>query len=149
MLQFQSLTGDRLVNSDIFTLLSKMSMLKGIMSRCRSTMSSQSIWSSKICSCIKFIACVQGRSPAMCCYPSVASGAGWLSQRQLLECEQCASSVFTTDPAKLTIRLQVGQFFNSSPATLAGIRSCSFLLDQLCFQFVQFRHVVSEEQVIA
>lgn len=46
------------------------------------------------------------------------------------------------------ICLQLSQFFNTSPATLAGISPCSFLLHQLCFEFVEFWHVVSEEQVV-
>lgn len=41
--------------------------------------------------------------------------------------------VFTTNPAQLMVRLKVCQFFNTSPATLAGVRPCSFLLYQLCF----------------
>lgn len=53
-----------------------------------------------------------------------------------------APSVFTTHPAELMLCLQVRQFLNSPPATLASIRPGSFLLDQLCFQFVEFRHVV-------
>ena len=71
-------------------------------------------------------------------------GACSLSSRvQLLGCERSASSVFTTDPAKLMVCLQVSEFFNSSPATLAGIRPRSFLLDQLCSEFVELWHVVS------
>lgn len=36
--QFKSLTGDRLVNSDIFNLLSKTPVPKGVMSRCPGTL---------------------------------------------------------------------------------------------------------------
>lgn len=60
----------------------------------------------------------------------------------LLEGGRPAPSVFTTNPAELMLCLQVHQLLNSPPATLASICPGSFLLDQLCFQFVEFRHVV-------
>lgn len=111
--QFKSLTGDRLVNSDIFNLLSEMPVPKGVMSRCHGTLSSseQSVFSE-------------------------------------MPLRRSVSSVFTTNPAELMLCLQVRQLFNSPPATLASICPGSFLLDQLGFQFVEFRHVVPEEQVI-
>lgn len=65
-----------------------------------------------------------------------------LSEMPLSEGGRSASSVFTTNPAELMLCLQVCQLFNSPPATLASICPGSFLLDQLCFQFVEFRHVV-------
>lgn len=114
--QFKSLTGDRLVNSDIFNLLSETPVPKGVMSQCHGTLSSseQSVFSEM-----------------------PLSEGGW-----------SVSSVFTTNPAELMLCLQVRQLFNSPPATLASICPGSFLLGQLCFQFVEFRHVVPEEQVI-
>lgn len=69
-------------------------------------------------------------------------------QSVLSEGGRPAPSVFTTHPAELMLCLQVRQLLNSPPATLASICPGSFLLDQLCFQFVEFRHVVPEEQVI-
>lgn len=120
-----------------------MSMSKGRMARCHSTCLFQSIWSSNMCSYTKFFAFSQWANTAMY-FPK----SGKFSPVQLLEFEWSAFSVFTTNPAKLMICLQVCEFFNSSPATLAGIHPCSFLLDQLCFEFVEFWHVVSEEQVI-
>lgn len=72
-----------------------------------------------------------------------------LSWRHLSECGKPASLVFTANPAKLMVILKVSQCFNGSPAALAGIGPCSFLLYQLCFQFVEFWHIVPEKQVIA
>lgn len=47
------------------------------------------------------------------------------------ECEKSAFLMFTTNPAQLRIGLKVSQLFNSSPATLAGVCPCAFLLYQL------------------
>lgn len=78
--QCQSLIGDRLVNSDIFNLLSKMSMLKGINVKVSQyIVFPVHLVFKNLCSYIKFIASVQGHGPAMYCYPSMVSRAGWLS----------------------------------------------------------------------
>lgn len=56
--------------------------------------------------------------------------------------------MLATNPAKQMIRMKFSQFFNGSPATLAGVRSGSLLLHQLCFQFVKVWHAVPEKQII-
>lgn len=146
MSQFQSLEGDRRVCSDIFNLLSKMSMSKGVKPRCHRSFPIHLVFKN-MCSYTKFVAFSQRAQHCYALSP-VGSERSLFSRMQPLELEQAAFSVFTTNPAKLMICLQLSQFFNTSPATLAGISPCSFLLHQLCFEFVEFWHVVSEEQVV-
>ena len=140
MSQFQPLNGESLANADILTKVKcpcRKEECQGVTVRMSFPVHLvfRHVWLHNIC-------CLFPAGTILLCTGSQVGTRNLFSQVQL-----SAPSVLTTHPAKM-ICLQVSEFFNSSPATLAGICPCSFLLDQFCFEFVEFCHVVPEEQVV-
>lgn len=107
---------------------------RGILPKCYSTLSFQVYSFFKNCVIIlNEIHCLFPKGLILGLYLKRFDYWRLLPRRHWSEQEELNFLMFATNPTKQMIRLKVSQFFNSSPATLAGIGSGSFLFHQLCF----------------